>query len=318
MNKSIIHENYLKNIEIKRNDIFSPYSLHLLNRKADNLHPLEQLDILNNQVKDLINFPLIVVGGQAIAYWIWKYQKAFNYNVFSNKKLFSYDIDYVASKENLKQLSEIWNIQLQMNDHGQPPSIGIMLAKDKYNKIKEYKGLKFYNEEIDMPNIIDFIFSPAGFDYNIIKKLPEKYFLKYFDSDSSSIFILSPLGCLKSRLANIYQNIKRSTIFLEIERVHSLNVTFIAFQLEILDSGNINKFYKVFSDYRNEIMNSEISKCDAKYDLNLIKPFEYFMENSKILEGKINERFVDGFLYHSHQSYLKLYKHKSNILKRNK
>lgn len=316
--KNVIHENYLKNINNNRKDIFSHDSLKLLNRKGNSLHPLEQLDILNHQAKDIIDFPIIVVGGQAIAYWIWKYQNAFDYNVFNNKKLFSYDIDYVAPKEKLIKLADIWDIQLQMNNNGHPPSVGIMIAKDKNNKIKEYDGLKFYNEEIDMPNIIDFIFAPAGFEYNIIKNLPEKYFVNYFDNNISNVFILSIIGCLKSRFANIYQNIKRSTIFLEIERIHSLNVTFIAYQIKNINSGNINKFYKSFSDYRDEIMNSNVSKIDAKYKLNLIKPFEYFMENSKIIEGKVNEKFIEGFLYHSHKNYLKLYNHKSSIMKKNK
>lgn len=65
-------------------------------------------------------------------------------------------------------------------------------------------------------------------------------------------------------------------------------------------------------------MNSDVSNIDAKYKLNLIRPFEYFMENIKIIEGKVNHKFIDGFLYHSHKSYLKLYNHKSSILNRNK
>lgn len=319
MDKKIIHQKYLENLHEPRNDIFSNESIKLLNRKSNCLHPLEQLDILNRQVVGKINFPLIVVGGQAIAFWIWNYQNAFSENIFNNKKLFSYDIDYVAAKENLKVLSNIWNIELKMNDNGQPPSIAAMFAKDNQNKIKEYQGLKFYNEEIDMPNIIDFIFAPAGFSHSDIKQLPNKYFVPYFNNNlKSNIYILSPLGCIRSRLANIYQNIKRSTIFLEIERLHSLNVTFIAYQIKNINEGKIKLFYKSFSDYREEIMNSSVAKIDAKYNLNLIQPFEYFLNNTNMIEDRVKKEFIDGFLYYSHKNYLKLYNHKNEILKKQK
>lgn len=284
-----------------------------------NLHPLEQLEILNRQIRGLkLSNPIIVVGGQAVAYWIWKYQQMFKHNVLSDKRLFSYDIDYTCSVEDIPLLSNSWNIPYYLNTNGQPPSVGILLTKDKNGKIKQYQDRYFYNESIKDANIIDIIYTPAGFDkkylYNNINILCEPYF-----DNCNSIFILNPIACLRARLFNIYGNVKRSSINLEIERIRSLNVTILCFLVNKISTNDSKLVFKYFNLFKETILNSQVAKIDAKYDLYLRSVLNYFIRHKVSFINKDNEDFFNKFLPYSLNSYDKLRSHKINVLsKQNK
>lgn len=285
----------------------------------NNLHPLEQLEILNREISNVnLSHPIIVVGGQAVAYWIWKYQNMFKHEVLSDKRLFSYDIDYTCFVDDIRLLSEAWNIPYYLNKNGQPPSIGILLTKDKNGKIKQYDNKYFYNENIKDANIIDIIDSPAGFDkkylYNNINMLCEPYF-----RNNQNIVILNPISCLRARLFNIYGNVKRSSINLEIERIRSLNVTILCFLVNKISTNNSKLVFKYFNLFKETILNSQFSKIDAKYDLYLRSVLNYFIRHKANFINKDNEDFFNKFLPYSLNSYDKLRSHKINVLsKQNK
>lgn len=285
----------------------------------NNLHPLEQLEILNREISNVnLTHPIIVVGGQAVAYWIWKYQNMFKHDVLSDKRLFSYDIDYTCFVDDIRLLSEAWNIPYYLNKNGQPPSIGILLTKDKNGKIKQYDNKYFYNENIKDANIIDIIDSPAGFDkkylYNNINMLCEPYF-----RNNQNIVILNPIACLRARLFNIYGNVKRSSINLEIERIRSLNVTILCFLVNKISTNNSKLVFKYFNLFKETILNSQVSKIDAKYDLYLRSVLNYFIRHKANFINKDNEDFFNKFLPYSLNSYDKLRSHKINVLsKQNK
>lgn len=285
----------------------------------NNLHPLEQLEILNREISNAnLSHPIIVVGGQAVAYWIWKYQNMFKHEVLSDKRLFSYDIDYTCFVDDIRLLSEAWNIPYYLNKNGQPPSIGILLTKDKNGKIKQYDNKYFYNENIKDANIIDIIDSPAGFDkkylYNNINMLCEPYF-----RNNQNIVILNPIACLRARLFNIYGNVKRSSINLEIERIRSLNVTILCFLVNKISTNDSKLVFKYFNLFKETILNSQVSKIDAKYDLYLRSVLNYFIRHKANFINKDNEDFFNKFLPYSLNSYDKLRSHKINVLsKQNK
>lgn len=285
----------------------------------NNLHPLEQLEILNREISNVnLSHPIIVVGGQAVAYWIWKYQNMFKHEVLSDKRLFSYDIDYTCFVDDIRLLSEAWNIPYYLNKNGQPPSIGILLTKDKNGKIKQYDNKYFYNENIKDANIIDIIDSPAGFDkkylYNNINMLCEPYF-----RNNQNIVILNPIACLRARLFNIYGNVKRSSINLEIERIRSLNVTILCFLVNKISTNNSKLVFKYFNLFKETILNSQVAKIDAKYDLYLRSVLNYFIRHKANFINKDNEDFFNKFLPYSLNSYDKLRSHKINVLsKQNK
>lgn len=285
----------------------------------NNLHPLEQLEILNREISNVnLSHPIIVVGGQAVAYWIWKYQNMFKHEVLSDKRLFSYDIDYTCFVDDIRLLSEAWNIPYYLNKNGQPPSIGILLTKDKNGKIKQYDNKYFYNENIKDANIIDIIDSPAGFDkkylYNNINMLCEPYF-----RNNQNIVILNPIACLRARLFNIYGNVKRSSINLEIERIRSLNVTILCFLVNKISTNDSKLVFKYFNLFKETILNSQVAKIDAKYDLYLRSVLNYFIRHKANFINKDNEDFFNKFLPYSLNSYDKLRSHKINVLsKQNK
>lgn len=285
----------------------------------NNLHPLEQLEILNREISNVnLSHPIIVVGGQAVAYWIWKYQNMFKHEVLSDKRLFSYDIDYTCFVDDIRLLSEAWNIPYYLNKNGQPPSIGILLTKYKNGKIKQYDNKYFYNENIKDANIIDIIDSPAGFDkkylYNNINMLCEPYF-----RNNQNIVILNPIACLRARLFNIYGNVKRSSINLEIERIRSLNVTILCFLVNKISTNNSKLVFKYFNLFKETILNSQVAKIDAKYDLYLRSVLNYFIRHKANFINKDNEDFFNKFLPYSLNSYDKLRSHKINVLsKQNK
>lgn len=285
----------------------------------NNLHPLEQLEILNREISNVnLSHPIIVVGGQAVAYWIWKYQNMFKHEVLSDKRLFSYDIDYTCFVDDIRLLSEAWNIPYYLNKNGQPPSIGILLTKYKNGKIKQYDNKYFYNENIKDANIIDIIDSPAGFDkkylYNNINMLCEPYF-----RNNQNIVILNPIACLRARLFNIYGNVKRSSINLEIERIRSLNVTILCFLVNKISTNNSKLVFKYFNLFKETILNSQVAKIDAKYDLYLRSVLNYFIRHKASFINKDNEDFFNKFLPYSLSSYDKLRSHKINALsKQNK
>lgn len=285
----------------------------------NNLHPLEQLEILNREISNVnLSHPIIVVGGQAVAYWIWKYQNMFKHEVLSDKRIFSYDIDYTCFVDDIRLLSEAWNIPYYLNKNGQPPSIGILLTKDKNGKIKQYDNKYFYNENIKDANIIDIIDSPAGFDkkylYNNINMLCEPYF-----RNNQNIVILNPIACLRARLFNIYGNVKRLSINLEIERIRSLNVTILCFLVNKISTNDSKLVFKYFNLFKETILNSQVAKIDAKYDLYLRSVLNYFIRHKASFINKDNEDFFNKFLPYSLNSYDKLRSHKINVLsKQNK
>lgn len=283
------------------------------------LHPLEQLHLLNKDIKDLsLDSPLIVVGGQAVAYWLWRYQNMFKEDILTNKKLFSFDIDYMCAKEDIACIAKAWDLPFSLNTCGQPPSIALLRTQHSNGSIKSYEGVPFYNEQIDGANIIDIIDTPAGFDRKEIYIHLDKFCEPYFD-DSRSVYILNPIACLRARLANINGKFKRSSISFEIERVRSLLVTIICFLFKKISNHNFKEGFSYFTLFKETIMVGDIARIDAEYELNLYSVFNYFIKNRKLLGNQnLNPDFFEKFLPYSLESYKRSVEHKKMIISRRK
>lgn len=283
------------------------------------LHPLEQLHLLNKDIKDLnLTSPLIVVGGQSVAYWVWRYQHMFNQKILTNKKLFSFDIDYMCAKEDIPIIAKAWGLPFNLNTCGQPPSIALLRTQHINGSTKAYQELFFYNEQIDGANIIDIIDTPAGFTRKEIYTHLDRFCEPYFE-DSSAVYILNPIACLRARLANINGKFKRSSISFEIERVRSLLVTIICFLFKKISNNNFKDGLSYFTLFKETIMNSDIARTDAEHGLHLYAVFNYFIKHRSLLEKhNLNPDFFNKFLPYSLESYKRLVRHKKEIISRRK
>lgn len=283
------------------------------------LHPLEQLHLLNQDIKDLeLISPLIVVGGQAVAYWVWRYQNMFTEEILTNKKLFSFDIDYMCAKEDIAKIAQAWDLPFNLNTCGQPPSIALLRTQHSNGSIKTYQGASFYNEQIDAANIIDIIDTPAGFTRREIHTHLNRFCEPYFE-DSRAVYILNPIACLRARLANINGKFKRSSLSFEIERVRSLLVTIICFLFKKISNDNFKEGISYFTLFKETITNSDVAQIDAEYGLNLYTVFNYFIKHRELLDNhSVNPDFFEKFLPYSLESYRRLVEHKKSIISRRK
>jgi hypothetical protein len=196
---------------------------------ADVFNPLDQLHALNAQlypILDELTQPIIVVGGQSVSYWIDYFREEIGAEV--QPRAASVDIDYVAKKFDAEQLCDQWNVGITVAG-GQvpPPSVAIALLIDKDNeKIKEVDGLQFidvdtYNDDGELkPNVVDFIDAPSGFAIADLQNPVKRalYTTCYqFNIDTGiqsheNLLILSPIGCLISRISNIFLTPKNKEI----------------------------------------------------------------------------------------------------------
>ncbi len=263
---------------------------------TDVLWPLEQLHALNKEAYeklDEIEKPLIVVGGQAIAYWINYYDLK---NAQNEKAAYSVDIDYVAKLNDIKLLNQVWKSFLQVAVNNPPPSLASILLQDgQSNKIKEVDGALFvdidkYKQKQIKPNLVDVIDRPQGFDYNDINTenglmlhtvpfvFPESFHLIPHDK----LRILTPIACLKSRLANHKEPpVKPPSI--ERTRIRCLISPIIYYIQDQLDEVGFRNTKKQINLLIDLIASTESIHLSVNHNIHLLEILDFFVEQK--IEG---------------------------------
>ncbi|WP_052760822.1 MULTISPECIES: hypothetical protein [Photorhabdus] len=240
------------------------------------IEPLDQLYLLNRELMehaDNFTAPVITIGGQAVHYWVTWY-----YNNYSAKPLSEYvtsnDVDFSARKIDIEAIAKALNVSIQHNENNPPPSIAIFALKDKdTGKIKEYKNRLFVNKQIynekhiEMPNVVDIIDWPAGFELNDFQTnklaLNTEIFyipiigMKY--TPHYNVRILNPIACMKSRFFNIYSKVKMD-VMQEVERINMLCVPVLIFLYEKFDKCDFREAKKYFSKFLEIVENTHYKR----------------------------------------------------------
>ena len=207
------------------------------------LEPLDQLKQLNAElhpILDQLTSPLIIVGGQSVSYWVDYYKDSIN--TIQTEGIASADIDFMMSnRSDIVLVAKSWELEAQFAGEGtQPPSVAIValvepdgkgIKTDKQGaQFVDFSKLNLSGEE--HANIVDFIDAPAGFTTKELKAPKKRLLLTeqyLFPLDANGeeelqshekLLILNPLGCLKSRIANLLKTNKNKD--LEIQRIKAL------------------------------------------------------------------------------------------------
>jgi len=220
------------------------------------LAPIDQLYELNSEIYDIADTfpsPLIVVGGQAVNYWL----NFFNITEsLSNEELLtatSVDIDYCGKKDVFKACASSWDVKFNIPDiNSATPEIGNSVLKNAItDEIKSSDGALFIDisdlaeHNTLSPNIVDFLPVPAGFkklDFEHSRLIQHTSMFKFpsaFNHTSHpNLRILNPIGCLKSRMLNlkILKRVKDPKV--EVARIKLLIIPIGYFlQLSLIQHG---------------------------------------------------------------------------------
>jgi len=227
---------------------------------------------------------IIVVGGQALYYWIDYYYDF--HDKTHDEQIESVDIDYVAKLNDARKLPKIWNVDVYNEaKDSPPPSLATILLRNK-DEIKNKDGSFFIDTDEYLrknelkPNIVDIIDRPTGFshrDFTDNKKIELntecfEYPKKWQCPSNPKLRILNPVSCLKSRLSNISAKIK--DIQTEKERIKAIRVPIHAF-LEQKFKTNEFRAAKKYMDYFLEVIESsdglKMETLHAVSLLNIVK-----------------------------------------------
>jgi hypothetical protein len=263
------------------------------------LSPLDQLYQLNREayVKlDDIEQPLIVVGGQAISYWLDYY------GLSEREQVRSVDIDYVAKLSDIRQLNQTWKSLLQEAGNHPPPSLALILLEDNVShEIKQAEGALFvdidkYAKNEIKPNLIDFIDRPKGFSsddmnpekglalHTVLFRFPSEYHLE----PHQNLKILTPIACLKSRLAN-HSKPPIKPPQLERIRIRALMSPIIYYIQDQLDEIGFRNLKEQIDLLSALIASPESIRLYVEHDIHLLEILEFFIDNK--IEG-LPEKFI--------------------------
>jgi len=280
------------------------------------LLPLEQLDALNaelNAIAITLSAPIIIVGGQSVSYWYSFYKS--NIPNFDLTPLASVDLDYIAQKVDIKQIANQWNVDFKMaNIDVGPPSIAVAILKDKNtHEVKIFDGHYFLdvdkacNGELT-PNIVDFIDAPAGFAINDIKlnhlrkylAVPYEFSNRFNLQPNKNILILNPIGCLKSRLANIMHTPK--PVDIELIRIKSLTYPLIYFFQDLHEGNEFRLVRRHINVLIHVLLSEDAIQVFLRHQIDFRMAFNFIVEKAQgnqayhewdapILIGKLNDRY---------------------------
>ncbi|HDX8643684.1 TPA: hypothetical protein RQN58_002118 [Aeromonas dhakensis] len=272
----------------------------------DFLQPIDQLFFINKALienADKIIEPIITVGGQAVHYWVVHYLSFYRAPPES-VYITSNDVDFSTRRSNLSAIETILNVEANVDENGPPPSLALILLKDKVtHKIKSEHGKYYVNHELYdgaheiKPNIVDVIDFPAGFEHTDFKEKslllntePFQLPIELETPPNDLIRILNPISCVRSRIANIDQKIKHN-ITAEVERIKSLRVPVVVFILDKflqVDFRDAKEYlYKLFELLQNKITIRTI----AKHNIDFHSVLDALYESLKGLDG-IEEEFL--------------------------
>lgn len=255
------------------------------------LTPLEQLYRLNQElIGNMSNLsePICVVGGQSVAYWLNYYSDMLDITDADLSKANSVDIDYVSVRKDVAALARVWKSQFYLADDHPAPSIALIKLQDEKSRVKtDANGLKFLDVdafEFDgtvRSNIIDILDWPAGFEKDDFhgKKINQFYttafeFPESLQTNSHEwLRILTPLGCLKSRMANLFLTPKPKN--LELARIELL-LQPTAFYFQDLAADKSFRETKVHINKLFSLVRSEQAvKLYVDYSIDLRKLYQH-------------------------------------------
>jgi len=270
------------------------------------LPPIDQLSELNKELipsLDDLEYPIVVVGGQALYYWVAYYHNS-DVNIESVELIKSVDIDYAAKLRDARRLPDKWNIDdYKEAKYLPPPSLAVISLTYK-DKIKEKNGHlfidtdKYFYEEQLRANIVDIIDFPTGFsgkDFTDSKKLD--LYTEYFEyppewqcEPSPKLRILNPISCLRSRLSNIAAGIKNVRI--EEARIRAIRVPIYSF-LEKKFKTNEFRAAKKYMKYFLEVIESKDGlKIDTHHNIPLLVIAEEMKDNILVNIDGIPEKYL--------------------------
>lgn len=229
----------------------------MLDSLLDNhLSPLDQLFYLNKEIYGQLNKlekPIIVVGGQAVSYWIEYFSSLYTVTDVDRAQATSVDVDYCGARDDFLVLTDKWkvNFNIAPMEHS-TPEIGNSILRDRNTeKIKETEGLMFVDigawveNQGEEPNQVDLLELPMGFkgidfqykrlqQHTVKFEFPDEFQLE----PNENLLILNPIGCMKSRMLN-YKFLKRvKDPVREIERIKLLIPPVALFlQASLIDNG---------------------------------------------------------------------------------
>ncbi|EJL6336669.1 hypothetical protein NMR29_000184 [Vibrio cholerae] len=273
------------------------------------LVPVDQLFELNREIYpflDSFSNPLIVVGGQAVSYWLAYYDIDGLLTDEQRLHATSVDIDYCGLKQDFIRCSDIWNVHFEMPSISDAtPEIGHSILLDKItHNIKEHDGalfldiIEWQDSHKKSPNVVDILSEPAGFHSIDFKNKRLEQHCSLFEFPEvfelcphPNLRILNPLGCLKSRLLNylLLPRVKRPTK--EVERIKLLISPVIKFLTDYLAENGYRSTRKYIDLYMLLVKSKASMKLLTLESIDLSIGFAYFVEkNSAMLPSS----FIDN------------------------
>lgn len=266
------------------------------------LSPLEQLFYLNKElVTHIEDFKskVIVVGGQAVAYWLNKYKLQIPLDKIEEQKIQSNDIDYVALYKDVKTFADIWDVDDPdlAKVETPPPSMGVIFLKKK-DEIKHLEDGRlfldsdsFFDVQEVKSNLVDIIDLPSGYEHKDFDENSKNFdvYTTTFEfpdelkvTPSERLRVLTPIGCFKSRVSNIFRTDKPKDI--EIARLKALGYPiYYYFQDLYLDNNeNFRAIKKHLDVFIGILMSNELRLLYADYDCDF----------RTVLDGIVNLPFI--------------------------
>ncbi|ENM5844836.1 hypothetical protein NTH33_000759 [Vibrio mimicus] len=266
------------------------------------LVPTDQLFELNREIYpilDSFSHPLIVVGGQAVSYWLAYYD--ISDTLTDEQRLYatSVDIDYCGTKQDFAKCSDAWNVHFNIPSISDAtPEIGHSILRDKITQnIKEHDGALFLDiieweeSHTESPNVVDILKTPAGFDsidfenkrleqHSSIFEFPKEFQL----APHPKLRILNPIGCLKSRLLNYLLLPRVKMPIKEVGRIKLLISPVIIFLTEHLIENGYRSTRKYIDLYMNLVKSKASMKLLTLEGVDLSIGLAFFVEkNSHLL-----------------------------------
>jgi len=239
--------------------------------------------------------PVITVGGQAVMYWYAYYLYAYQHKPIV-ENITSVDVDYVTQKETVKAIASIFNVEPNIQEHFTPPSIAILDLIDKNTgKVKKDSEGLFLDPRSNTANLIDIIdrptgFGPGDFSGKTLALNTEQFYVETDTEELSSekVLILSPIACIRSRLANATAPMGKDKQT-EAERIKALAVPVFNYLLEKFRENDF-KESRIYLDYFCEIIwKNQYRRYQVTYGLPLYS----------ILEGLYQQLrdYPEGYIY---------------------
>jgi len=283
------------------------------------LNPLDQLHSLNSELYPVLNQfngNLLVVGGQSVAYWLDYYKNIIELSDANMQAAQSVDIDYATYKDDVQCMAECWEVEADFAENEASCSIAVMGLKDSEENIKEDSaGAMFididalkYASEVKC-NIVDIIDLPAGFAYTLLsaKKdlnlytTPFVFRPEYSLQPNNKLRILSPLGCMKSRIANLLHTQKDKSI--ELARIKALREPLALHMQDICAEAGFKEFKLLLDALKELILSPDGIHLYIYHDINLIVVYKFIATATPSIPTQFTERELPRSLAQMKEKY---------------